>query len=118
MIDEAVRSVDVENILRNPMNNVLLRLAKAAHASHTDWVIDVCERMAANVMEAGQSGFYELATQWLAKAALAYDAAGRFEDWITKVDALIEKHRRKHKLRPLLEALRPGGSVVSGSAAL
>ena len=41
-----------------------------------------------------------------------------FEDWITKVDALIEKHRRKHKLRPLFEARRPGGSVVSGSAAL
>jgi len=108
MIDEAVRSVDVENTLRNPMNNVLLRLAEAAHASHPDWVIDVCERMAATVMDAGQAGFYELAAQWLEKAALAYDAAGRFEDWVARIDGLIEKHRRKYKLRPLLEALRPG----------
>ncbi len=108
MIDEAVRSVDVENTLRNPMNKVLLRLADAAHASHPDWVVDVCERMAANVMDSGQAGFYELAAQWLEKAALAYDAAGRFEDWIARIDDLIEKHRRKYKLKPLLEALRPG----------
>jgi uncharacterized Zn finger protein len=53
MIDEAVRSVDVENTLRNPMNDVLLRLTGAAHASHPDWVIEVAERMAANVMDAG-----------------------------------------------------------------
>lgn len=108
MIDEAVRSVEVENTLRNPMNNVLSRLAVAAHASHPDWVIDVCERMAANIMDAGQADCYELAAQWLEKAALAYDAAGRFEDWITRIDGLIERHRRKYKLKPLLEALRPG----------
>ncbi len=107
MIDEAVQSVDVETMLFDPANEVLLRLAAAAHASHPDWVIDVCERMAADVMNAGRSGSYEQAVQWLEKAALAYDAAGRFEDWVTKIDALIEKHRRKHKLRPLLEAIRP-----------
>jgi uncharacterized Zn finger protein len=108
MIDEAVRSVDLENVLHNPANVVLMRLADAALASHPDWVIDVCERMAANVMDAGQAGFYELAAQWLEKAALAYDAAGRFEDWIARIDGLIEKHRRKYKLKPLLETLRPG----------
>ena len=107
MIDEAVRSVDVENVLRNPTNMIPMRLAKAAHASHPDWVIDVCERMAANVMDAGQAGFYELAAQWLEKAMLAYDAAGRFEDWIARIDGLIEKYRRKYKLKPMLEALRP-----------
>jgi hypothetical protein len=31
-------------------------------------------------MAAGQSGLYDLAAKWLEKAALAYDAAGRFED--------------------------------------
>ncbi|GLS32055.1 Uncharacterized conserved protein, contains Zn finger domain [Mesorhizobium albiziae] len=107
MIEEAVRSVDRKNMLSHPSDAVLMRLAEAAHASHPDWVIDVCERMACGIMDAGQSGFYELAAQWLEKAALAYDAAGRFEDWITRIDVLIEKHRRKHKLRPLLAALRP-----------
>lgn len=108
MVDEAVRSVDVENVLRNPTNMILMRLAEAAHASHPDWVIDICERMAANVMDTGQAGFYELAAQWLEKAALAYDAAGRFDDWIAGIDILITTHRRKYKLKPLLEALRPG----------
>lgn len=64
--------------------------------------------MAVNIMDAGQAGFYELAAQWLEKAALAYDAGGRFEDWIERIDGLIEKHRRKYKLKPLLDALRPG----------
>lgn len=106
MIDEAVRSVDVENALRDPANGVLLRLAEAAHASHGDWVIDIAQRLAANIMDTGQAGLYELAARWLEVAALSYDASDRFEDWITTIDGLIEKHHRKHKLRPLLTALR------------
>ena len=109
LIDEAVRSVTVKNHLQDPSNHVLLRLAEAAHASHSDWVIDLCERMAENIMETGQAGFYELAAQWLERAARAYDAADRFELWMTRLDRLIEKHKRKYKLRPLLEALRTGG---------
>jgi uncharacterized Zn finger protein len=108
MIEEAVWSVDLKNMLSHPSNPVLMRLAEAAHASHPDWVIDIAERMAGGIMAAGRSGLYELAARWLEKAELAYDAAGRFEDWITRIDVLIERHRRKHKLRPMLEALRPG----------
>ncbi|MGO4568780.1 SWIM zinc finger domain-containing protein [Rhizobium sp. 2YAF20] len=106
MIEDAVRSVDLEMIPGNPSDTVLLRLADIAHASHPGWVVDIAERMAGGIMEAGQSRHYELAAQWLEKAAFAYDAAGRLEDWIARIDFLIEKHRRKHKLRPLLEALR------------
>ena len=108
MIEEAVRSVDLTNMPGSPSNPVLMRLAKAAHASHPEWVIEISERMAAGIMETGQSGLYELAAEWLESAALAYDAAGRFENWIATIDELIEKHRRKHKLRPLLAELRPG----------
>ena len=57
-------------------------------------------------METGQSVSYELAAMWLEKAALAYGAAGRFEDWITVIDGLIDRHGRKHKLRALLAPLR------------
>jgi uncharacterized Zn finger protein len=107
MIEEAVRSVDLENLAGSQTNAVLMPLAEAAHASLPDWVIDIAECMASNIMEAGQSGSYEVAVQWLQTASLAYDAAGRFEEWIVKVDDLIERHRRKHKLRPLLATLRP-----------
>mgnify|MGYP003674578617 CR=1 FL=1 len=108
MIEEAVRSVDLMNMPGSPSNPVLMRLAKAAHASHPEWVIDISERMAAGIMETGQSGLYELAAEWLENAALAYDAADRYEEWIANIDVLIAKHRRKHKLRPLLAALRQG----------
>jgi uncharacterized Zn finger protein len=59
-------------------------------------------------MEAGAAGSYDRAAQWLRQAALAYEAAGRFEEWSAVIEGLIEKHRRKYKLRPLLEALRDG----------
>jgi uncharacterized Zn finger protein len=112
MIEEAMRSVDLETLPGNPSDTVLMRLADVAHGSHPDWVIDIAERMASSIMEAGQSGQYELAAQWLEKAALAYDAAGRFEDWIARIDFLIEQHRRKHKLRPLLVALRSASGLL------
>ncbi|MBB5577577.1 MULTISPECIES: SWIM zinc finger family protein [Rhizobium] len=108
MTTEAVRSVDLKTMLVDPKDTDLMRLADVARASHPDWVINIAERMANSIMEAGHSGRYELAAQWLEKAALAYDAAGRLEDWVARIELLIEKHRRKHKLRPLLAALRPG----------
>jgi hypothetical protein len=44
----------------------------------------------------------------LKQAALAYDAAVRFEEWTVLIESLIARYRRKYKLRPLLEALRNG----------
>ncbi|TCR69286.1 SWIM zinc finger family protein [Rhizobium sp. BK376] len=107
MVDEAVQSVDLTNMIDNPSDAVLMQLADAAHASHSDWVIEIAGRMAAGIMEAGRSAHYDLAARWLEMAARAYDAANRFDDWMTQINLLIERHRRKHKLRPLLEALRP-----------
>lgn len=107
MVEEAVRSVDLDNVTVSPSDAILMRLAEAAHASHSDWVIVIAERMANSIIEEGRSGSYEIAAQWLQIASLAYDAAGRFEDWLMKLDDLIIQHRRKHKLRPLLGTLRP-----------
>ncbi len=108
MIDEAVGSVDLTNLIAIPSDTSLLRLAEAAYSRHPDWVIILADRMAADIMEAGHASLYELAAKWLEKAALAYDAADRVDEWQTKINGLIEKHRRKYKLRPLLEALRSG----------
>jgi uncharacterized Zn finger protein len=107
MVDEAVQSVDLTNMIDNPSDAVLMQLADAAHASHSDWVIEIAGRMAAGILEAGRSAHYDVAARWLEMAARAYDAANRFDDWMTQINLLIERHRRKHKLRPLLEALRP-----------
>lgn len=81
---------------------------EAAHASHSRRVIRLAEHKAEAIMEAGSAGLYPRAAEWLEKAALAYDAAGRIDEWSVTIEGLIERHRRKYKLRPLLEALRPG----------
>lgn len=107
LIDEAVQAVgDGEG--HETGDDVLLRLMEAAQTRHPDWVIRLAGRRAAQIMEAGAAGSYDRAAQWLRQAALAYEAAGRFEEWSAVIEGLIEKHRRKYKLRPLLEALRDG----------
>ena len=61
---------------------------------------------ATSIMDTNRAGRYELAAQWLEKAALAYEVLGREDDWRACLDDLIDRHRRKYKLRPLLEGLR------------
>ena len=80
----------------------------AARASQPDWVIRLAERKATRIMDDGSAGLYDHAAKWLEQAALAYDAAGRIDEWTAVIEGLIDKHRRKYKLRPLLEALRYG----------
>jgi len=82
------------------------RSASAAHASHPEWVIRLAVHQANSIMDANRAGHYSLAVQWLEKAALAHEVLGREDDWRACLDELIERHRRKYKLRPLLEGLR------------
>ena len=65
--------------------------------------------MATPIMAEGRSSHYDLAVRWLEKAARAHAVAGKCDEWRTRLGALIETHRRKHKLRALLEALRTSG---------
>ncbi|GEO16873.1 hypothetical protein MAE02_45690 [Microvirga aerophila] len=113
LVDAAVRAAgDGEGY--EVRDAVLMRLMTAAQASHSDWVTRIARRKAARIMDAGDAGSYELASQWLRHAALAYDAASRFEDWSAVIESLIEKHSRKNKLRPLLEALHDGPWELMG----
>jgi uncharacterized Zn finger protein len=105
LIDEAVRSVGNRRAY-GAHDETLMRLAEAAHASHSDWVIGFAMAQATGIMDANHSTHYKLAVQWLEKAALAYEAAGREADWRACLEDLIDRHRRKYKLRPLLEELR------------
>ena len=105
LIDDAVRSVG-DRFGHGAHDETLMRLAAAAHTSHPDWVIRLAMGQAASIMDANTAGHYDLAVQWLEKAALAYEVLGREDDWRACLDDLIERHRRKYKLRPLLEGLR------------
>ncbi len=105
LIDEAVRIVG-DQFGHGAHDETLMHLASAAHASHPEWVIRLAMHQANSIMDANRAGHYTLAAQWLEKAALAHEVMGREDDWRACLDELIERHRRKYKLRPLLESLR------------
>lgn len=107
LIDEAVRTVG-DRLGYGAHDETLMRLAGAAHASHPDWVIRLAMHHATSIMDANQAAHYALAAQWLEKAALAHEVLGREDAWRACLDDLIDRHRRKYKLRPLLEGLRGG----------
>ena len=107
LVDDAVRCIG-DGEADATSDAVLMRLMDTAYATHPDWVIRLAERKAARIMDAGASASYDLAAEWLKRAALAYDAAGRSDDWTATIEPLIDRHRRKYRLRPLLEALRHG----------
>ncbi|MBE0532624.1 MAG: hypothetical protein IH626_17510 [Rhodospirillales bacterium] len=110
LIDEAVAAVERKRgDFFSPYDGTLMRLADVACARHPDWTIGFAFRMANPIMEEGQSSRYDLAARWLEKAARAHAATGKRDEWRTRLDALIETHRRKHKLRAFLESLRKAG---------
>ena len=106
MLDQAVACVDPHAAYFSAYDDTLERLAEQAYGDHPDWAIALAFRMADPIMTEGRSAHYETAARWLGIAALAHVASGRPDAWIARLEDLIETHRRKHKLRPLLEALR------------
>lgn len=107
MIDEAVVCIDpLKGHYYCHGDRTLERLAERAYGDHPDWAIALAFRMADPIMNDGRSAHYETAAEWLAIAARAHAASGRSEEWDRHLEGLIETHRRKYTLRPLLEALR------------
>ena len=105
LIDEAVHAVG-DRFGNGAHDETLMQLASAAHASHPEWVIRLAMHQANSIMDANRAGHYALAAHWLEKVALAHEVLGREDYWRACLDELIERHRRKYRLRPLLESLR------------
>ncbi|MDP3674485.1 MAG: hypothetical protein Q8R44_05250 [Novosphingobium sp.] len=105
-IDDAIATVDrKDERLHSPHDPSLMCLARAACAQHPDWTIRFALRMASPIMSEGRSGHYDLAVRWLELAARAHMETGTTAEWHDHLDTLIQTHRRKHKLRALLEAM-------------
>ncbi len=110
LIDEAVACVDPHAVhFFSYRDETLERLAERAYADHPDWVIALAFNIADPIMTDGRSAHYEGAARWLGLAARAHAASGRSDQWAIRLEGLIETHRRKYTLRPLLEALRSVG---------
>lgn len=85
---------------------VLHRLAEAALGSDPAWVARFAESRAEPFLKGGSSRLYERAAAWLAHARRAYLAQGQHKEWAPRIEALITENKRRHSLRPKLEALR------------
>lgn len=87
-------------------DRLVARVVDAAITYRPNWVIATCRARAERIMDAGKAGAYESAARWLGRAAEGYRAAGREGEWRVYLDELLARHGRKHKLTPMLEALR------------
>lgn len=100
LIGDAISAVET-----HPVGPLVARVAEAAAESHPTWVIEMCVRRAEEIMDAGRSNHYDEAVTWLQRAREAYLSSGREEEWTDYLTDLTESHRRKYKLRPMLESL-------------
>lgn len=102
LIDEAIAIADAASYAYHLVEQV----ADAAIESHPEWVIRASRAQAEQIMDAGKSQHYDTAARWLAKARAASAVAGRDEEWAAYLSELLDIHRRKYKLVPLLQQLR------------
>jgi uncharacterized Zn finger protein len=101
LVDDAVAVTQAGGLRHEDLR----RVADAALPLRPDWVLDTARHEAETIMDAGSAGAYDAAADWLRRARDAYRALGREADWAAYRSALITKHRRKYRLRPLIERL-------------
>jgi uncharacterized Zn finger protein len=105
LIDDAIAALK-----ENAPDPLVAQVAEAAIASHPEWVVQVCRERAEAIMDAGKANHYHEAVEWLRKVRSAYQAADRTGEWKAYEEELLNLHRKKYKLVPMIKALpRPGG---------
>jgi uncharacterized Zn finger protein len=101
LVGDAITAVEGD-----PFGGLVARVADAAIGSHPEWVIETCRRQAEEIMNQGRSKDFDEAVHWLEKVQDSHLAAGREEEWVAYLEELIDHHKRKYKLRPMLEDLK------------
>lgn len=86
--------------------NDLLRMLEPTKEKHPDWGIQKCKNLAEDIMNAGKSGEYDTAVNWLRRAKEIYLHHQRQAEWHNYLDSLLAQHGRKYKLVPMLQAIR------------
>jgi uncharacterized Zn finger protein len=84
----------------------LLRMLVPTKEKYPDWGIQKCKNLAEAIMDAGRSGEYDTAVNWLRRAKEIYLHHQRQAEWHSYVDSLLAEHGRKYKLVPMLQAIR------------
>jgi uncharacterized Zn finger protein len=100
LIEDAIAAVD-----QGATHTLVEQVADAAIAVRPDWVIEASRKQAEGIMDDGKSQYYRAAADWLTRARDAYRATGREREWQSYLSELLDRHRRKYSLVPLLRAL-------------
>lgn len=100
LFDDAIAAVD-----QGATHTIVERVVDAVLTSRPEWAIAACRKQAEPIMDEGRAQYYAAAAGWLRKAATAYRAAGREDEWRAYRADLMQRHARKYKLMPLLKAL-------------
>ncbi|HTK09469.1 MAG TPA: hypothetical protein VL485_20020 [Ktedonobacteraceae bacterium] len=103
LLDEAVAALDPHE-----SHTVVEKVVDAAlqEQQALPWVIQACREQAEYLMNGAKAQYYYAVRGWLAKARQAYYALGREAEWRSYLNELLQTHRLKHKLVPLLKDLR------------
>lgn len=100
LIDDAIAAV-----AQGATHTLVEQVADVAIESHPDWVITASSKQAEGIMDNGKSQYYRAAADWLARARDAYRTSGREQEWQSYLADLLDRHRRKYSLLPLLKTL-------------
>ena len=99
-IDDALHSI------KGYANAALLaQVADAALEERPDAVLTMSRREAETIMDEGKSAYYDTARDWLRRYKTALSNLHRADDWVPYRNTLLEKHRRRYKLIPLIKEL-------------
>jgi uncharacterized Zn finger protein len=101
LVEEAMRVVE-----RHASDALLEQVVNAAIPRHAYWVLRISRQQAEAILNQGKAPHYQHAARWLEKARAAYRSAGRETEWQTYLGELTTRHRRKHRLMPMLDTLK------------
>ncbi len=103
LLDDAVAALDPHE-----SHTTVKKVVDAAlkEQAALPWVIQACRQQAEYLMDAGKAQYYYAVREWLAKARQAYLALGREAEWQSYLNELLQTHRLKQKLVPLLKGFR------------
>jgi uncharacterized Zn finger protein len=101
LIDDAIAMVETY-----ASHTIVSQVVDVAVRERPAWAIETCKKQAESIMDRGKSQYYQAAADWLARAHQAYKVLDQEEQWQTYVKKLLELHRRKYTLVPLLKAIR------------
>lgn len=100
MHDEAIAAVERSSWFYN-----IDKVIEAVNSTHPEWAFRQCQERAEAIMDAGRAKEYDVAAEWVRRGRDILLAAGLDNQWRAYIEKIMDVHRRKYKLMPMLRAL-------------